>query len=50
LVAKFQVQAGLTPDRIYGGRTRGALLYYGGTDAPEPFFKPTETIPYQPPG
>jgi len=46
---RWQRYAGVTPDRIYGGESRGALLHYGGTDAPEPFFPPLATIPYVPP-
>lgn len=51
LLEQWQRQAGLEPDRIYGGSTRGALLFYGvpSMDAPQPFFKPTETIPFVPP-
>lgn len=49
LMKRFQIAAGLTPDGIYGGGTRGAMLYYGRTRAPSPLFKPTNTIPYTPP-
>jgi hypothetical protein len=51
LLEQWQRQAGLEPDRIYGGASRGALLFYGvpSIDAPQPFFKPTETIPFVPP-
>jgi len=46
---RWQRYAGIEPDRIYGGATRGALLYYGGIDPPVPFFPPLNTIPYVPP-
>jgi hypothetical protein len=49
LLESFQRKAGLTPDRAYGGRTRGALVYFGQRDAPQPFSAPHETIPYAPP-
>jgi hypothetical protein len=51
LLEQWQRQAGLMPDRIYAGGTRGALLAYGvkSAEAPAPFFKPFETIPYVPP-
>lgn len=49
LLKQWQRQAGLTPDGIYGGATRGALLYYGVSDPPQAFFKPVATIPYAPP-
>ena len=53
LLRDFQVKAGLVPDRLYGGATRGALLYYGGKDAPAPFSRNRqgtfETLPYTPP-
>lgn len=49
LLRAWQTKAGLKSDGIYGGETRGALLYYGASDAPQPFFKPTNTIPYTPP-
>lgn len=47
LVRTFQQKAGLTQDGIYGGSTRGALLYFGGSAAPAPFFPPLETIPFR---
>jgi murein L,D-transpeptidase YcbB/YkuD len=45
----FQLAAGLKPDGVYGGTTRGALIYFGQANAPKPLFAPTNTIPYQPP-
>jgi hypothetical protein len=49
LLGSFQLKAGLTPDQKYGGRTRGALVYYGQKDAVQPFAAPLETVPYKPP-
>lgn len=50
LVKTWQRQAGMEKvDGIYGGATRGALLYFGVKDPPRAFFKPVETIPYVPP-
>lgn len=49
LLKAWQEDAGIAADGIYGGGTRGALLYYGATTAPSPFFKPTTTAPYTPP-
>lgn len=51
LLEQWQRQAGMVPDRIYGGGTRGALLHYGvaPADAPQPFFAPFNTTPYVPP-
>lgn len=49
LLKQWQKQAGLKPDGIYGGATRGALIHYGVKDPPRPFFTPTNTIPYVPP-
>lgn len=49
IVADFQTAAGIHVDGIYGGQTRGALLYYGADNAPPAFFQPTETQPYTPP-
>lgn len=48
MVRSFQTKAGIKPDGIYGGGTRGALLYYGApaSDVPAPFFPPLETQPY----
>jgi len=48
-LAVWQKQAALAPDGIYGGSTRGALIAYGVTNPPRPFFKPVATIPYVPP-
>lgn len=45
----WQKLAGLTPDGLYGGSSRGALIHYGVKDPPRPFFKPVATIPYTPP-
>lgn len=50
LTARFQTAAGITSDGIYGGGTRGALLYYGATQVPNPLFKPNATTQYVPPG
>ena len=49
LLEDFQRKAGIKPDRIYGGESAGALKYYGGTDAPPPFFPPLQIVPYVPP-
>lgn len=49
LVRTFQTRAGLIADGIYGGATRGALLYFQANNAPQPFFKPANTIPYNGP-
>jgi outer membrane biosynthesis protein TonB len=49
LLEQWQRQAGVAPDRIYGGATRGALIYYGVKDPPGPFFPPTQTVPFVPP-
>lgn len=46
LLAQWQRTAGIVADGIYGGGTRGALLHYGGTEAPPPFFAPTTTTRY----
>jgi hypothetical protein len=45
----WQRQAALTPDGVYGGSSRGALIAFGVTNPPRPFFKPVATIPYVPP-
>lgn len=45
----WQRQAGLSADGLYGGSTRGALIYYGVADPPRPFAAPTATLPYVPP-
>lgn len=48
-VRNFQAYAGIKSDGIYGGRTRGALLYFAPNVAPpRPYFKPHETIQYIP--
>ena len=47
----FQKAAGLTPDGLYGGRTRGALLYYGAPIIiPKPMHGPNITYKYVLPG
>jgi murein L,D-transpeptidase YcbB/YkuD len=46
LVKEFQTAAGIASDGIYGGTTRGALLYFGASRAPAPLFAPTSTVPY----
>lgn len=50
LTSRFQTAAGLTSDGLYGGGTRGALIYFGATQVPNPLFKPTATTQYVPPG
>jgi hypothetical protein len=45
----WQKLAALTPDGLYGGSTRGALIHFGVKDPPRPFFKPVATVPYTPP-
>jgi peptidoglycan hydrolase-like protein with peptidoglycan-binding domain len=45
----WQRHAALTPDGVYGGSTRGALIAYGVKNPPRPFFQPVATIPYVPP-
>lgn len=42
----WQRAAGLTPDGVYGGGTRGALLFYGVPNPPRPLFAPTTTAGY----
>lgn len=42
----WQLLAGIAPDGLYGGGTRGALLYYGVTSPPSPLFAPRTTSPY----
>lgn len=48
-LAIWQRHAGEKADGLYGGTTRGALIYYGVKDPPRPFFKPTNTVTYKPP-
>jgi hypothetical protein len=48
-VKSWQVQAALAADGIYGGSTRGALIYFGVPDPPRPFAAPVATLPYVPP-
>jgi len=50
LTARFQTAAGIDSDGLYGGGTRGALIYYGQSNAPAPFFDPKATVLYRPPG
>jgi hypothetical protein len=45
----WQRHAALTPDGVYGGSTRGALIAFGVKNPPRPFFQPVATIPYVPP-
>lgn len=49
LLETFQRKSGITPDRHYGGSTWGALLHYGGKDAPPAFFPPLQIVAYVPP-
>lgn len=42
----WQRAAGLTPDGVYGGATRGALLFYGAANPPRALFAPTTTVDY----
>lgn len=50
IVKAFQQASGIDDDGHYGGETRGALLYFAPSSRPpRPFFKPTQTIPYNPP-
>lgn len=46
---KFQTAAGIKSDGLYGGETRGALVFYGQANAPAPFFPPLATVAYKPP-
>lgn len=46
LLKQFQVAAGIAADGLYGGGARGALIYYGIANPPQPFFKPTATTSY----
>lgn len=48
-VREFQRAAGLAADGEYGGATRGALVYFGVSDAPSALFRPTATVRYTPP-
>lgn len=45
----WQTHAGLRADGLYGGSSRGALVYYGVSDPPRPFSAPVATLPYVPP-
>ena len=38
-LAVFQRAAGLTPDGLYGGKSAGALVFYGVSPPPRPLFK-----------
>jgi len=49
LMKRFQLAAGLVADGEYGGRTRGALIYFGASSAPKALFAPTATVTYHPP-
>jgi hypothetical protein len=49
LLKKFQVAAGLKPDGLYGGRSMGALKFYGALRAPKPLYDPKVEVPYTPP-
>lgn len=53
LMRQFQRAAGLTADGLYGGSTRGALLYFGVRNPPAAYVRSAshgrETVTYQPP-
>lgn len=53
LLRRFQRAAGLEADGLYGGSTRGALIYFGVRNPPSPFVRTAghgrETVTYQPP-
>ena len=53
LLRRFQRAAGLDADGLYGGSTRGALIYFGVRNPPSPFVRTAghgrETVTYQPP-
>jgi hypothetical protein len=49
LLKAFQTAAGLPAQGVYGGETRGALIYFGQANAPKPLFAPVQTVPYHPP-
>lgn len=49
LLKQWQKQAGIAPDGVYGGATRGALIFFGEKDPPRAFFPPLDTVPYRPP-
>lgn len=49
LVTAFQKVAGIRADGWYGGQVRGALIYYGVTNPPNPFTGPNRTVEYLPP-
>lgn len=46
LLKQFQRAAGISQDGLYGGGSRGALIFYGIPNPPRPFFKPVTTSPY----
>jgi translation initiation factor IF-2 len=48
-LATWQKQAALKPDGLYGGSSRGALIFYGVADPPRPFSAPVATLQYVPP-
>ena len=49
LVSAFQRAAGIRVDGLYGGETRGALVYYGVENPPAAFTGNRETRTYIPP-
>jgi peptidoglycan hydrolase-like protein with peptidoglycan-binding domain len=50
---QFQRAAGINADGLYGGSTRGALIYFGVRNPPAAYVRSTsrgrETVAYQPP-
>jgi hypothetical protein len=53
MLREFQRAAGIVVDGLYGGGTRGALVYYGAKTPPTPYFASrttgTRTLTYTPP-
>lgn len=49
MLEAWQKKAGVIPDRIYGGASRGALRFYGVADPPLPFYPPMQEVPFVPP-
>lgn len=43
----FQRAAGIDADGLYGGSSRGALIFFGVPRPPATLFKPTATVPYR---
>lgn len=43
----FQRAAGIDADGLYGGSSRGALIFFGVPRPPATLFKPTQTVPYR---